>query len=836
MAIYYGKALKAFQENIEQMGKFQNQELSETDSRSKIIDPFLKDILQWEEENITREPHINAGYIDYFCNSDENSFVLEAKSTKIDFKSIKSNKIQYVNAKKLEKNAASLYSAIEQARDYAKQKNSQFFVVSNGLHLTISKTFLSGEEKNDLMILDGEKCLEENLNILLDILSPYNNGFNLLLEYLDTKNELRNKPQFKKTLLKEAYYTTSYKGRNVLAQPLADVMNRYFEDISEDIEILDKIYCNTSDLDGYSKEMRTILKGRVSMLGLPIEEVQQIETSDNQPTTFGTAMTMKRQDKQKGHLFIIFGNLGAGKTTFLSRYYNHILTDMQRRKFLWILIDFQSFYGDIDDVDEYIVEQIEESIYEKERDIIKFDVLKKIYSKEIERMVEGAWAPYSKDHDVIEKKIGDLIELKQSNKKEHIDKCLSYLMLKDNYEVCMVFDNLDQHSGDLQEKVSLYAVTRTKTYRMLAIVSLRDETYWALKRKPPLNAYGNITSYQVVSPSMEQILLKRINYVLDILGKKTVTFDSSSDKKLSAAITMNYSSIFSLFKDTIQQDEIKVIINNLSSGDIRKGLSIFKEIITSGHVDLNNIFNYPLHPDRKKTIPYDKVLKAIGLADQTFYDSNKSAIMNLFRTNLKDGFYSHFINFRILEILENNLDKRSVFHGPEGYVSIEELLSQLNIYCNDEEVLRELLVPFLERSLVESDIGARRLEDKNYYNNIRFVRITLSGLYHKNVLIYNHQYLEMVLVDTPIHSPETYESLKENYIKVQTEPYTKKWRYKFEAVKIFLTYLKEIEEEEMVWIKKNGITHFGLILPNLINKYHTNRNEITKILQEKKLI
>lgn len=331
MSVYYSKALKAFQRHIKEMTSFQNEALSETDSRSKIIDPFLKDILQWEEENITREPHINAGYIDYYCRSSNNSFVVEAKSTKIDFKPLKSNKIQYTSTKKLVKSAASLHSAVEQARDYAKQKNSQFFVVSNGLHFTISKTFLSGDEKNDLMILDGEKCLEENLNILLNILSPYNNGFDFLLECLELKNERRNPPQFKKTLLKEATYTTSFKGRNALAQPLADVMSKYFEDISEDIDVMENIYCNTGDLDGYSKEMRTILKSRVSMLGLPIEEVRQIETAGKQPTAFGTAMTMKRQDKKKGHLFIIFGNLGAGKTTFLSRYYNHILTEMQRK-------------------------------------------------------------------------------------------------------------------------------------------------------------------------------------------------------------------------------------------------------------------------------------------------------------------------------------------------------------------------------------------------------------------------------------------------------------------------------------------------------------------------
>jgi len=836
--LYFDNALQGFQKNKKELVDFQNQKLSETDSRSKIIDPLLIKILQWKEESITREPHINAGYMDYYCKSEFNCFVLEAKSTKIDFKVPKSNKIQYSTSKKIQKTESLLYDAVEQARSYAQQKGTSFFVVSNGLHLTIAKTYVSGDEKYNLMILDGEECIEGNLHIILNLLSPYQDGSKFFLKCIESGFELRNPPQFNKTLLQTALYNSkSYKGTNVLAQPLAEILSDYFEDISVDVNILDKVYCNTSNLDNYSKEMRTFLKGRVSMLGLPVEEVYQIETSDESSTILGNDMTMKRQNKKKGHLFVIFGNLGAGKTTFLSRYYNHILNEMQRKKFLWILIDFQSFYGNLLDVDEFITNQIEESIYKVEENFTKFEVLKEIYSVEIERMVGGAWAPYSNNSEELNKKIGDFIEQKQYNRKEHIEKSLRHLIAKYNYEICMVFDNLDQHSNSLQEQVSLYAVTRTKELGILAIVSIRDETYWSLRRKPPLNAYGNITSYQVVSPSMEQVLLKRINYVLSIMGDKKITFDSNRDRQLNAVIEMDYNSLFSLFKDTIQTEEIKEIVNNLSSGDIRKGLKIFKNIITSGHIDLNNIISYPyMSPENKKTIPYDKIIKSVGLADQVFYDSNKSEIFNIFRTNSIDGFYSHLINYRILEILENNIGGRPVLNGPQGFISIKELLSQLKIYCNSENSLRELLIPFLERFLIESDIGARRLEDENYYKDINFVRITPSGLYHKNTLIFNHQYLEMVSMDTPIHDETTYKLLMQENKKILEVAYNKRWQHKFNAVAIFSDYLKKKEEEEMAWIKSNGIMHFGLVIPTLINEYASKKVDIVRILKTRNLI
>ena len=54
--------------------------LSEADSRAKIIDPIFKNCLGWEENDITREEHVNKGFIDYiFKVGSRPVFVLEAK-------------------------------------------------------------------------------------------------------------------------------------------------------------------------------------------------------------------------------------------------------------------------------------------------------------------------------------------------------------------------------------------------------------------------------------------------------------------------------------------------------------------------------------------------------------------------------------------------------------------------------------------------------------------------------------------------------------------------------------------------------------------------------------
>lgn len=835
MSTYFDKAINNLDSEREEMINFQAQPLSETDSRSKIIDPLLIKVFQWEEKLVLREPHIAAGFIDYYCSSDKNRFVVEAKSTKIDFKVPYNKKVHYTSISTIKKTNSLLYDAIEQAKRYGQEKNTPFFVVSNGLCLILGKTYLSGDEEYNLMIYNGFDAIKENISVLLSILSPYEAGADYFFECIESGKELRSKPQFNKTILQNAFYNSHNAGSsNTLAKPLMDILKTYFDDISKEYELLDNLYCNTKNLDSYSKEMRSFLKGRVPMLGLPIEQTPQIETSDESSTILGRDMQMKRQNKRDGHLFILFGNLGAGKTTFLNRYHEFILTSIQKRKLLWVYVDFQSFYGNKDDIDKFIVDKIQEEIYAAKREAMSFDNLKKIYEEEISRKIEGVWAPFTNDQHELNKKISDFIGTMMMSSKNHIDRCLKYLKEKYGFEICLVFDNIDQHPDSLQEKVSLYAVTSTKELGALAIVSMRDETYWSLRKRPPLNAYGNITSYQVVSPSMEQVLLTRLDYVLSILGEKSITFDVNNRNGSSYGVKMNYKSVFSLFRETIQTEVAKDLLNKLSSGDIRTGLDIFRKLITSSQIDLVNILAFPLQESGNgKILAKDKIIKAIGLADLDYYDSEKSFFINLFKSNSFDGFYSHFINYRILEILEDNISSKPVIDGPEGFMEIGILFDKLNIYCVNEDNMRELLVPFLERFLIESDIGARRYDDEYYYNNIKFVRITPAGLYCKNTLMFDYQYLEMVMIDTPIHDRDVYENLLQEIRRIKVSSYLTSWKHKFNAVSTFLNYLKIKEEEEMCWVKKHNIKHFGLIMPEVIAEYEHTKDEIQRKIDQK---
>ena len=73
-------ALQALREHTDELARWQTSALNESDTRSKIIDALLLQILGWDEASITREDRTaNGKYRDYVVRNERTAFVLEAK-------------------------------------------------------------------------------------------------------------------------------------------------------------------------------------------------------------------------------------------------------------------------------------------------------------------------------------------------------------------------------------------------------------------------------------------------------------------------------------------------------------------------------------------------------------------------------------------------------------------------------------------------------------------------------------------------------------------------------------------------------------------------------------
>ena len=78
-------AKERFLEFIKHYDSFKSEDLTESDTRSKLIDFILKDVLGWSEIDISREGHVDSGYYDYKISIAGFNMVLEAKRQFKDF-------------------------------------------------------------------------------------------------------------------------------------------------------------------------------------------------------------------------------------------------------------------------------------------------------------------------------------------------------------------------------------------------------------------------------------------------------------------------------------------------------------------------------------------------------------------------------------------------------------------------------------------------------------------------------------------------------------------------------------------------------------------------------
>ena len=124
---------------LESLNKFSsmpffNEKLTEADTRSKLIDYMLKDVLGWLEEDINREERCieSNSFLDYKLSTNIPQIIVEAKKNSCDFEIPSSTKQSEFVIGGVLQNSKQLMLAMVQARDYAVSKGIVFCVVTNG--------------------------------------------------------------------------------------------------------------------------------------------------------------------------------------------------------------------------------------------------------------------------------------------------------------------------------------------------------------------------------------------------------------------------------------------------------------------------------------------------------------------------------------------------------------------------------------------------------------------------------------------------------------------------------------------------------------------------------
>ena len=129
-------ALEKFKKYVQEFESYLKHDLSESDTRSKIIDAILSDVLGWTEKDIEREGHLESGFFDYKLTLPGLYIIVEAKRNFSEFQLPKSHKTAQIS---------SLLSGnkeiIDQIRKYLIDIGTQHGLLTNGKQFIIGKFY-----------------------------------------------------------------------------------------------------------------------------------------------------------------------------------------------------------------------------------------------------------------------------------------------------------------------------------------------------------------------------------------------------------------------------------------------------------------------------------------------------------------------------------------------------------------------------------------------------------------------------------------------------------------------------------------------------------------------
>ncbi len=799
---------------------FKNYDLSESDTRSKILDKILIDILGWTEYDIEREGWVRAGYFDYELKTSAFQFVIEAKKNFSKFKlPLNGNEV------KLKTIYTGNKEVIDQIRQYIFERGLAYGVITNGTQFIIgqfSNTQGRNWKEQKCIFFQNIEDLKKNFDKFYDLLSRQS-----VTKY--GKLKIDKTSNISKTIVKDhSLKRKNYElVRNQISQQLIPIINKVFEEIynTETLEgkqILQDCYVENKDVKKYNSELGFIFADNPPTFDTRILPVQNTENTQHQ---------LKEQIFTNINVLpdpiILIGTAGAGKTTFIKYFTDVLLTKKNKKNRPLVYLDFRLYTSqtirDTRFIYANIIKQLENEY--PELNLSKFNVLKTIYKNEIDKKKQGTWSYFTGKEDKLNEAIANLIEEKQKESISHLLAITNYLLIKANKRICVLFDNADQLNESDQKEVFLLGNGINRNLKSITIISLREGYFYKWKNKPPFNAYQSIV-YHITAPPYRKVLEKRINYVM-------TRFDFQAIELIAAnkQLKLQRGSLEHLFKnlyDTLfnsKNSEVMEFLEETSYPNTRQGLENFKSFLLSGHSKITEYMSFEYGVG--DGIPIWEFFKSIALDSNYYYETSKSKIVNLFYPSKSNT--NHFTKVRLLNFLFNKLKNSS---KRIEYSSVTILTKEFLKAGYSIDVVEEEIQELFDYKLISTSEYSEDIEEEFDIDSNSMVSITSVGVFYIKSLISRFHYLDLVLQDTPIYDSDFFSSLCNIFPDSDINGNRDLERRKL-TVQKFIEYLmrQEIKDKKFISNFSDKIIMFD-VSDYLIKGLNQDYNRIDKVIEK----
>ena len=354
---------KAFEHYKTVYQAYTKEDLTESDTRSKLIDYLLITVLGWNEEDIRRVGHVDSGYFDYKVSVPGLYFIVEAKRQFLEFKLPKNHKQATLNSLQ-----SGNKEQIQQIRSYCIDESIPYGVITNGYQFIFLKAFNSDNKpwkENSCLLFNGIEDIENRFIEFYDNLSKYgivNNGgfkFDLPIAQFQSKTVLSTLIDKDKELI-----------RNSLSASITPIIDKIFGEIfseerEDDEDFIKYCFVENKETKKNKDEIERLFGDYAPKIGqvIPAVNTDSIATQISEEIN-EEEITIRNNYPPKP--IIIIGSKGAGKTTFINHLFKYKLKEEEIENHFLIYIDFRKFFEEKESFEpSQIAAEILQKIYQK---------------------------------------------------------------------------------------------------------------------------------------------------------------------------------------------------------------------------------------------------------------------------------------------------------------------------------------------------------------------------------------------------------------------------------------------------------------------------------------
>jgi hypothetical protein len=296
--------------------------------------------------------------------------------------------------------------------------------------------------------------------------------------------------------------------RSELALDLDRVMTAFFQRLTgdEDPDLLEICFVDTAESRHADAQLARISEDI-------IKRIRDLDTSDAAALT---ALIERAALVRRHEFVVVVGTKGAGKSTFIARFFRHVLPRRLSKECVVLKVDVGDSSGDTNRVvawlDQALLAEVETTLYGD--DYPDFEELEGIFYDAYTRLKKGPWAElYKFNHTQFQIDFGKWVEELRSQKpNEYLHGLLRHIVRSRRKLPVVVLDNADHFDIEFQEKVYQYARSIYEATVTLVILPITDRTSWQLSRHGALQSFEH-EAFFLPTPPTDRVIKKRIEFL-----------------------------------------------------------------------------------------------------------------------------------------------------------------------------------------------------------------------------------------------------------------------------------------------------------------------------------